>query len=161
MARTGRAMNRQKLVFNSVFRPNGHALSEPTPFATPATAFTIPRNAIASHSSHNLQQSTGKHEATDHGQWTTTESAPSGDSEDHQVTWDRSWHIVTSTILTASASFLPHATGGLRVEKSENLDRPANFYSVLETLVSPSTRVPLAGHTESIISWVTDRKSVV
>lgn len=147
-------MNRQELVFNSVFKPSGHALSQPTPFATPATAITAPENAIGSHSSHYLQRSAAKHEATDHGQWTTTESEPSGDSADDPVTWDRSWHIVTSTISTASASFLPHATDGVRVEKAGNLKWPANFYSSLETLVSSSSRVPLAGKSESISSWV-------
>lgn len=156
MARTGRAVNRQKLVFNSVFKSSGHVLSEPTPFATPATACTAPGYAIGSHSNHYLQRSTGKHEATDHGQWTTTQSAPSGDYADDQATWDRSWHIVTSTISTASASFLPHATDGVRLEKAGNLNRPANFYSASKMLISPSTRVSLAGHTESIASWVTE-----
>ena len=154
MARTGRAANSQKLVFNSVFKSSGHALSEPTPFATPTTAFTAPRNAIGSHSSHYLHRSTATLEVANQGQWTTIEAAPSEVSADDQLTWDLSWHIVTSTISTGSASFLPHATDGVRVEKVGKLNRPANFYSALETLVFPSTRVPLAGHTESITSWV-------
>lgn len=147
MARTGSSAARQRAVFDSVFKPSGYATLEPTPHATPAPVFTAPGDTIgANNSSHSAEPEDG---FDDYG-----EASATSDTVDYQVTWDRSWHIVTRAVSLASASFLPYTSEEADSKNNGELLRTQNFFAALENVVRPSVRLPHAAHTELITWWV-------
>ena len=146
MARTGRSITRQRAVFNSVFKPKGHAISEPTPYTTPAALFTAPGEIFGITKRHGTQP---QESYPDYG-----EASATADVVDDQVTWDRSWHIVTSALSQASASFLPYATEESDNESNPEPWLPEKFLAALENVVCPSVHLPYALHTEPLTRWV-------
>lgn len=134
-------------VFDSVFKPSGHATSEPTPYTTPAPVFTAPGDAVgASNSSHSAE---AQERFDVYG-----EASSTPDIVDDQVTWDRSWHIVTRALSLASASFLPYAREEADSANIEEFSRTQSFFAALENVVRPSVRLPHAVHTDPITWWV-------
>jgi len=69
-----------------------------------------------------------------------------------QVQWDRAWHVVTSRIQLPSSVAIEDSFGTLAPESQEHDDV---FSSALALLVDPRSTVPLAPHTEDILSWHT------
>ncbi len=65
-----------------------------------------------------------------------------------QITWDSSWHTVTSLLV------LPFTSGGLATRHDAALPVPGPpFYSALKDVLDPETRLPHATHTADLLLW--------
>jgi anaphase-promoting complex subunit 2 len=138
---------RKRRVFDSVFGGAGN-ISQPTPVTTPITGFTPPGEAFGAPSlpiPHSRFSSSLSHDKA-----ATRRSF--GGSDQDQVRWDRSWHIVTHTL---SLPDFKESRGILEALKPEGGSVGPDFYDALEDVLYPQVCVPYARQTEDIIIWHT------
>lgn len=116
--------------------------------------FTAPGDTIGINNSSHIEGTHGNF--GDYRGRPTSTSTNTAEFVDDQVTWDRSWHVVTSALSLASANFLPYATEKPEMNNTGRSSRPQTFYPALENLVCPSVRLPNAVHIEDITWWVAE-----
>lgn len=126
---------RKQKVFRSVFQTD---ISQPTPRSTPVAAFTQQGEPFG-----------GPH-ASSH----THPSGPSHFVPDHQVRWDRAWHVVTSHIQLPSSVAVEDSFGVLAPESQDN---DVELYESLSLVLHAKTALPQASHTEDIFLWHTQQ----
>ncbi|KAG9238641.1 hypothetical protein BJ875DRAFT_450400 [Amylocarpus encephaloides] len=148
-------------VFNSVFGSGD--ISQPTPVATSVGEFPAPgvrwgvpptrpaqlKAASKSFSDHLVPELSSRREPDSrHDQ--PVESKHVQD----QVRWDRSWHTVTHALALSPFPRNQNAAGAL---KPLIITLDEAFYQALEDVLSPSTRVSFACHTEDLAVWHTQQ----
>lgn len=146
----GRTLNaRKRRVFDSVFGDlKNH--SQPTPVATPTLGFPAPGQAFGAPERHTAssQDDTSRRNVA-------SRSSNAGiDHGDDQVRWDRSWHVVTHTLI------IPDFTenrGILESLKPDGGSIGAAFFRALEDVLYPQIYVPYATQTEDLIVWHTSQ----
>jgi anaphase-promoting complex subunit 2 len=132
-------MATKRRVFDSVFHFSG-AISQPTPdieFTAPGQPFggLVPF-------AHDRTQ------APDSLARTFNVSVSSSADVRDQITWDRSWHIVTSFLV------LPLTAGGLGANDDAPLPLPSPaFHSALKDALDAENRLPYATQTEDLMLW--------
>jgi anaphase-promoting complex subunit 2 len=156
---------RRQRIFDSVFSKAN--ISQPTPVATPATAFTPPgqvfgvlptahRNhaSLSSFSHASGQSPTGVRDELGHRNHPREISSFVSNHVDDQIRWDRSWHLVTHQLHLPD---FPENRGVLEPLKPERESLGFEFYDALEIILYPQDFVPLARQTEGIIAWHTSQ----
>ena len=139
---------RQRQVFNSVFEKYAESLSDPTPTSTPATGFAAPGQPFGGF------RGAGNQHLAGHGlDYRLPSEAPSGSSRhvQDQVTWDRSWHAVTSWLSFHNETFNPYSQ---EVHDPTKTSPPSNYSTALLDVLTPETRLPYAAHHENLTKWL-------
>ncbi|KAH6660201.1 Cullin family protein [Truncatella angustata] len=134
----------KRRVFQSVFQTS---ISQPTPYSTPS----------AQHTEHG--QSFGGPLACTPQKWTSPQTQAflvSSDNcyADDQTRFDRSWHTVTARIALPPSVTVEDSFGPL---PSSQDAEDEEFDEALQDVLKPSSRVPLAVHTEDILTWHTQQ----
>ncbi len=125
--------------------------SAPTAAATPVTTFSAPGELIGGNEANPSKVLTNLHDFDNLeppvGEW--TENRPA----EHQVIWDRSWHVVTNTLLPANFPFIPY---GLEPQdaRAKRTQRPRNFLLALDNVLNSQSRLPALGHREDLVTWL-------
>ncbi|KAB5530323.1 hypothetical protein GE09DRAFT_1147448 [Coniochaeta sp. 2T2.1] len=85
-----------------------------------------------------------------------------GDAAEHQMRYDRAWHVVTSRIAlplsaTAEDSFGTLAPESHYSQRQGGGSSEAEFYEALRLVVNAAFALPRAAHTEDILFWHTQQ----
>ncbi|OBT93762.1 hypothetical protein VE01_08136 [Pseudogymnoascus verrucosus] len=139
---------RQRQVFNSVFEKYTVAVSEPTPKSTPNTGFTAPGQPFGGFRGTGNQHLVTR--SADYQPPSDTRSDSSRHVQD-QVTWDRSWHVVTSWLSFQDEPFSPY---GQEIHSAEKASPPLKYGTALLDVLTPETRLPYAAHHEDLVKWL-------
>jgi len=156
---------RRQRVFDSVFSKCN--ISQPTPVATPVTAFTPSGQAFgvlpAAHR-HHASLTTSTHASgrslntvrddVGHRNQPGEISSFVSNHVDDQIRWDRSWHLVTHQLHLPD---FPENRGVLEPLKPERESLGLEFYDALEVVLYPQEIAPLAHQTEDVIAWHTSQ----
>src|SRR4051794_33753392 len=123
----------QRRVFNSVFEKYTETLSDPTPSSTPTAGFTAPGQPFGGF------RGAGNQHLADHGLGFHAPSETLSDTSRHvhdQVTWDRSWHAVTSWLSFHRETFNPYSHEDYNQAKASP---PLNYNTSLLDVLTPET----------------------
>ncbi|CAJ2513810.1 Uu.00g019290.m01.CDS01 [Anthostomella pinea] len=154
---------RRRRAIQSVFPTD---ISQPTPYSTPSLGFTEQGQHFGGPPPLMVRTPKKKWNFSTSGVSTATATVAAVPSQlmsspDHhhthaaqQTRFDRSWHVVTSRIalppsVTAEDSFGPLPT------ESQDLGDDDNgiFAGALRDVLHPATRLPLAAHTDDLLTW--------
>ena len=162
--------SRKRKAIQSVFQTE---ISQPTPVSTPVGRYsdqTQPFGGPLSQHQHQHQPQptvTSKwaesasppqlrqHHRQQSRQFVTT---PENTHASHQTRFDRSWHVVTSRIALPPSVTAEDSFGSL--PNSQELavaDEGGVFENALRDVLDPASRLPLAAHTEDILTWHTQQ----
>ena len=157
---------RKRKAIQSVFQTE---ISQPTPVSTPAGPFSDQDQPfggpLSQHHQHQPQLTPKWAESASPPQLRQQQqqsrhfvTTPENTHASHQTHFDRSWHVVTSRIalppsVTAEDSFgsLPNS------QELAAADEGGVFESALRDVLDPASRLPLAAHTEDILTWHTQQ----
>lgn len=137
----------KRRVLQSVFQTDD---LQPTPCSTPSAPSNEPGQPFGG------PLATPQPRATRASQQSRDPLASPGDPHaGDQTRYDRSWHVVTTRIalppsVTAEDSFGP-------LPGSQDTDDDGEFEGALRDLLDPGSRLPLAAHTEDVLSWHTQQ----
>ncbi|KAK8049467.1 Cullin [Apiospora phragmitis] len=139
----------KRRVFQSVFHTS---FSQPTPTSTPSLGYWEPGQSFGG----PLASTPQKHAHVPSSQEPRLPFSPDNPHASDQTRFDRSWHAVTSRIalppsVTAEDSFGPLPS------PQDSDDDDGLFMSALHDILDPAGRLPLATHTEDILSWHTQQ----
>ncbi|KAK8138711.1 anaphase-promoting complex subunit ApcB [Apiospora sp. TS-2023a] len=138
----------KRRVFQSVFHTS---FSQPTPTSTPSLGYWEPGQSFGG----PLASTPQKKADTSDFQDPRFAFSPENPHASDQTRFDRSWHAVTSHIalppsVTAEDSFGP-------LPSPHDGENDGQFMSALHDILDPAGRLPLATHTEDILSWHTQQ----
>ncbi|KAK6841843.1 anaphase-promoting complex subunit ApcB [Apiospora arundinis] len=141
----------KRRVFQSVFHTS---FSQPTPTSTPSLGNWESWEAGQSFGG-PLASTPQKQVYVPSSQEPRLPFSPENPHASDQTRFDRSWHAVTSRIalppsVTAEDSFGP-------LPSPQDGDDDDLFMAALDDILHPSARLPLATHTEDILSWHTQQ----
>ncbi|KAB5581086.1 hypothetical protein GE09DRAFT_1084968 [Coniochaeta sp. 2T2.1] len=85
-----------------------------------------------------------------------------GDAAEHQMRYDRAWHVVTSRIALPASATAEDSFGTLAPESQYSQRQgggssEAEFYEALRLVVNAASVLPRAAHTEDILFWHTQQ----
>ncbi|XDG09135.1 hypothetical protein ABKA04_008750 [Annulohypoxylon sp. FPYF3050] len=134
---------RRRRAIQSVFQTD---ISQPTPYSTPSIRFPEHGQAFGGPLAQTPQK--GGVEAQ------LLFSPGNNDHAAQQIRFDRSWHVATSRIKLPSSVTVEDSFGSL--PNSQDIEDEV-FREALRDVVNPTTRLPLAIHTDDILEWHTQQ----
>ncbi|KAK8114745.1 Cullin family protein [Apiospora kogelbergensis] len=138
----------KRRVFQSVFHTS---FSQPTPTSTPSLGHWEPGQSFGG----PLASTPQKQLYVPSSQEPRLPFSPENPHANDQTRFDRSWHAVTSRIALPPSVTAEDSFGPLPSPQDGHDDE---FFTVaLDDILHPATRLPLATHTEDIISWHTQQ----
>ncbi|TGJ80986.1 hypothetical protein E0Z10_g7772 [Xylaria hypoxylon] len=148
---------RKRRAVHSVFPTD--AFSQPTPQSTPLARFTEEGQPFGG----PLVQEQAQQPITPR-RWAvssvgelprlTWSASPENAHASHQTRFDRAWHTVTAQIALPPSVSVEDSFGSL--PNLQDLERGI-FEDALLDVVNPTSRLPLARHTEDILAWHTQQ----
>ncbi|KAJ8109468.1 hypothetical protein ONZ43_g6127 [Nemania bipapillata] len=148
---------RRRRAVQSVFPAD--SFSQPTPQSTPSVRFTGQGQPFGG----PLAQDPAQQSLTPR-KWAvpsvgelpplTWSTSPQNTQASHQTRFDRAWHTVTAQIALPPSVSVEDSFGSL--PNSQDLEGSAFEHALLDVL-NPSSRLPLAKHTEDILAWHTQQ----
>ncbi|KAI0125743.1 Cullin family protein [Xylariales sp. AK1849] len=136
----------KRRVFQSVFQTH---ISQPTPYSTPSVRFTEQGQPFGGPLVHTPQK------------WIDVASqsqvyltSPGNPHASEQTRFDRSWHVVTSHIALPPSVAAEDSFGPLPNSQDAGDEE---FEDAVRDVLDPRSRLPLAAHTEDILSWHTQQ----
>jgi anaphase-promoting complex subunit 2 len=136
----------KRRVFQSVFQT---AISQPTPYSTPSVRFTEPGQAFGGPPAHTPQKWAGAASEPP-----VLLASPENRHATDQMRYNRSWHVVTSRIALPPSVTVEDSFGPL---PDSQADEDEDFDDALRDVLDPGFRLPLATHTEDILTWHTQQ----
>ncbi|KAK7951538.1 anaphase-promoting complex subunit ApcB [Apiospora aurea] len=139
----------KRRVFQSVFHTS---FSQPTPTSTPSLGSWEPGQSFGGPLASTPQK---KHADLPSSQEPRLPFSPENPHATDQTRFDRSWHAVTSRIALPPSVAAEDSFGPL--PSPQDADDDGLFMSALQDILDPAGRLPLATHTEDILSWHTQQ----
>ncbi|ORY66446.1 Cullin family protein [Pseudomassariella vexata] len=136
----------KRRVFQSVFQTN---ISQPTPYSTPSQHFSEQGQSFGGPLAYTPQK--GMDSVAQAHQFLPSSENPHAS---HQTRYDRSWHVVTTRVALPPSVTAEDSFGSL--PNSQDADDGV-FDDALRDVLDPASRLPLAAHTEDLLSWHTQQ----
>lgn len=146
-------VERRRHVFNSVFKAHEELLSDPTPATTPASTFVVPGQPFGRFQASGSQHLTNRPLSFQSLRASADSHADASRHVQDQVTWDRSWHAVTSWLSFDKEKFVPYGPS-MTQGFSAPSPAPPNITTALLDILTPETRVPYAAHRQDLLKWL-------